>query len=77
MIEAEDFDLILLRKGHWGVIGASATDFPLGGDGQTQFRDHYILRETLSLPLPERPGGGKRRIQVWTPANQTAAMKAW
>ena len=68
MIGKKMFDLVLLRPGKWGIIGASPTGWPFEkGRGQTEFLKNYEKVDTLQLLYPERLGGGMREIELWEP----------
>ena len=68
MIGRKFFDLVLLRPGKWGIIGASPTGWPFEkGHGQAEFLKNYEKVDTLQLPYPERRGGGMRKIELWKP----------
>ena len=73
-IEQQRYDLVVLRKGRFGVIGAAREGFPFEpGDGQAAFRDNYRLDEELTVSLPPRRGGGNQVIQLWRPRQQAPA----
>jgi 4-amino-4-deoxy-L-arabinose transferase-like glycosyltransferase len=68
MLDEQAFDLVILRRGKFGIIGAAREGFPFEpGDGQAAFRDRYQLQYELAVPLPPRGSIGKEAIQVWKP----------
>ena len=68
MIGRKFFDLVLLRPGGWGIIGAPPTGWPYEkGPGQAEFLKNYEKVNTLQLPYPERLGGGMKKIDLWKP----------
>ena len=60
------FDLVLLRPKQWDMIGAQGWPFA-PRKGEATFKANYYLADTLVLPYPQRPGGGKRTIEIWKP----------
>ena len=76
LIGRKFFDLVLLRPGKWGIIGASPTGWPLEkGPGQAEFLKNYEKVDTLQLPYPERLGGGIRKIELWEPRSWSDSHK--
>ena len=68
MLGNREFDLVILRHGKFGVIGANARGYPFAGnDGQENFRKNYHLAYSLELPMPDRRGAGTQQMQVWKP----------
>jgi hypothetical protein len=69
-VAAQRFDCILANS--WDMNGIFTANPPPGSelDGLSYVQQFYKLRETVSVAMPVRPGGGSWPIQVWVPRDR-------
>ena len=66
-IDAREFDLLLLTS--WDVMGIFDPNPPedAGIGGIEYLRQRYEVRETITVSMTVRPGGGPHAMQIWVP----------
>jgi len=71
MIEAQEFDLVILDK--WTEIPRPLPGTHDDRDGTELLQRYYRLRETIPVHLAHRRGGGMFQVQIWEPIPKSSS----